>query len=196
MIALKDAPEFRVTLRVKNNRLIRAREARGLTQTQVATAAGCPATTISRMEALSYRPYSTKGEWLPTALKLAAYYGCAPVDLWPEAVLSIVERVVTVEATSAQILRLAGSGKKLMLLEEPTVEDVLVAKQRTAFLTALLATLPERTRDILLAVMDGEPYKDIGERYQISRERVAQIRETALHLCRRNMPRGAYEVLT
>lgn len=83
--------ELRLTLKVRNNRLIRARESLGLGAMEASKRIGISYSTLLELENLKTSPLGRRGSWRKPVLKVALFYGNTTDYFWPEAVMAVVE---------------------------------------------------------------------------------------------------------
>lgn len=83
---LEEAPvtDYRVGVRIYNNRLRQRREALGLSQTELARLCSLPFGTLNALETMRDAPLTGSGKWRRCALALANFYGCQAAALFPE----------------------------------------------------------------------------------------------------------------
>ena len=95
---------FRIEARLKNGRLMRAREQSGFpTIAALARATGIPQSTISALETLRESPINaTTKEWRAVAINIAELFGYSCDELWPEEIFEVRERALMLEIASVQ----------------------------------------------------------------------------------------------
>ena len=108
--------EFRVEVRLRNNRLIRMREEFGWTQSQAARKMGVTVNTLSGYETLRHTPMGAKG-WKPSAIQIADFHGVSPEWLWPDDVQTVTHPVVSGEVSAPSVRALAEGGELSRKLE-------------------------------------------------------------------------------
>lgn len=187
-IVLEDGaltPPLRAVTRLKNNRLIRAREGLGYTLTAAALAIGIHYTHLCAFENLRLSPRNARwGSWTKKAQKVAEFYDIPPEELWPDEVMSVGPTTFTHEIEVSDLPRLAA----------PTPEDSFLAEETFAKLRALLdapGLLSPRERSVLaLRFADADAaFADVGAALGITRERARQIELKALGKLRAALPR-------
>lgn len=97
---------FRIDAKLRNNRIIRAREVLGYTTcAEAARALGLSYHELVKYEALAQSPWShaAAGGWKSGAKKIASALGYEPEDLWPEVTWEVAERRATVEIAAPQV---------------------------------------------------------------------------------------------
>lgn len=87
---------FRVEISIRNNRLCERREQIGLSAPKVAAEIGCSYGCYIRLETCKTSPVRKDGkDWRPIALKIAEFYGESPGELWPDELLALQKRKLT-----------------------------------------------------------------------------------------------------
>ena len=119
-------------------------------------------------------PLGSDGRYRPSAVKIAAYFGMVPEELFPIS-LYILDLPQTVERTydSTKVLPLLAARSEVSLLPSP--EDVMATEELRAAIGKVLRLLTPREHFMFEYWMAGESYAEIGERYGVGEERVRQI---------------------
>jgi RNA polymerase sigma factor (sigma-70 family) len=171
---------FRITAKLRNNRLIKLREALGLSCPQAAAKIGIQYTELNRLEGLKVSPINHRrgreyGTWTKTAKKVAAWYKAAPEWIWPDEVHYVRLTETNIEIDLPQVW-----------LDAPrTPEQLMASAEEVAKMEEAIASdaLTDRERIVLQmrSGLEGEPKKldDIGRILGVSRERIRQIDLTA-----------------
>ncbi len=165
-------PAFRIEVRVRNNRIIRARERLGhASGAAAAKALGIPYHSWVNYESMKESPLNADGAWKESALAVADALFAAPEDLWPDEALRITKARVTIEASFEQMTRAFG---------ETPEHRMLVQGDRKTLETAL-AKLNKVEADVVLrGVVGEEELSDIAKSWDLSRARIGQVRDRAL----------------
>ena len=162
---LSQVPAASVEIRIRNNRLRRARLEMGLSQAALARAAGVSVMVLCALETLREDPrrWSNPGRsgkpaivigWRKPVLVLSEYLGISPEDLFPEELNAIKQPRVEREVEVSTLLALTG--------EAPMPDHLLEQSEDLQWLEGVLAELPERTRAIVLARADGQTGAEVG----------------------------------
>jgi RNA polymerase sigma factor (sigma-70 family) len=174
--------DFRLIVRIYNNRLRERREATGLGACAFARSIGITPSMYCRYESLDESPIDTRhagGRWKGSALRIAKALHVLPADIFPESARAIrvsrAERRVDAEEVAG-------------LLAPPSDVSpfaLLAAGEERAAIDEVLATLTERERLVLsrrFGLDDGhvQDLVQIGETLGVSHERVRQIEAKAL----------------
>ena len=191
--------EFRVKIGLRNNLLISQREARGMTQRQLAEVIGTSVTTIARYETFAENPLRARdGRWKGTAIRLAKEFRLLPEDLWPGSILAVekANAVMTLDSTEMELLTGQYS------LNGRTPEDYCLETEKNTIVQDMLTKLTDRERAVIEQRFGfngedplplDEVAKNIGhsDDYRVknpspvlSRTRVAQIEARALRRLR------------
>ena len=127
--------EIEVTVSLRNNRLKERRDALGMNQQQLCSAAGVLPSEYGRLEKMLSSPFTKEGAWRQPVLRLADFHKVGVEDLFPDAVLEIKERqsVLKVDAADVGLLlssdqeaRLLGPGEVFDAKELPDAASVLI----------------------------------------------------------------------
>jgi len=150
--------EFRVKITLRNNRLVQRREELGMSQVEFSRALGATQGAVCALETMRSAPMSGAGVWGPLALRIAAFHGVPPEELWPEAVLSVRKSTATLFASSAEMAALMSP------------EDSLAARERMELASQAFNKLSSREQLILTEYAEGSTWKDIGAKLGICGE--------------------------
>lgn len=194
-----EEPEFHVTVKLRNNRLIQLRRSAGLTRKALAERIGLSATAYGELENLKRSPYAKRGGkpagacltqvlvWSQAAKRVAVYWGEAPEDLFPQALDAVQQTSTERTLRAPEVSRmLAQHEESLRLLPSP--EDACVQKEQGEAITRLLDTLtPLEARVLRLRNgFDGKPLTrdEIAAREEVTKERIRLIEAKALRKLR------------
>ena len=173
--------DFEVTIKLRNNQLKARRMKLGLTQKQLAVAAGVPVQVYGALENLAVSPTYAgggtsrrQGEWRRCVLDLATFFGCEPEQLFPPSVSRIKKTTIILEFDESQL----PIENTPMLL--PSAEESLIKRDERAALKTALAALDPRQRSMIeqnygLNGTKALTLDEIGQQYGLSKERVRQI---------------------
>jgi transcriptional regulator with XRE-family HTH domain len=142
--------DLELTMRLRNNHIKRRRLELGLSTRQLAEQAGIGYPTYLDLEGLRASPLSRFGGWTPSAKKLAEFHGVGPAVLWPDAVLLVVQPVVTREIDAEEFLAL--------MFDDGVVTDperLLMARETEECLRRAIEDLPTRQQEVLSRRMEG-----------------------------------------
>lgn len=183
--------DFRVTVTIRNGRLLRAIEAAGYESAAAfARATDIPYQTLANYLSLKRAPIDSRtGEWTHTALTLAVALRAIPEDLFPPQFLTrCLER--------NSITREASFGELAPALASPDPYKVLQIGEASSQLNNALSLLTPRQADVLrrrngMAPYDREQTLDeIAAAYGMTKERIRQIEGRAQRLLRHPGTRG------
>lgn len=160
--------EFELTLKLRNNCLKARRVALGYkSAVSFANATGVHPTSYCAYETLKKSPLKRlRGGnyiWTPSAKRIAAFHGCAPKELWPDAILAVKQSTAVAEIEADKVLALAGFAATLELPATP--EDLCSQVEGVSGLESALATLPRRIQEAvrLRYGLDGEGERSLEE---------------------------------
>ena len=168
---------FRVVAKLRNNRLIKAREELGLTTKQAAEAIGVSYSALITYESLSVSPWSKRGGyWRSSATLIAEYYGYSPDDLWPEVIKMVGTTRIELEVGHP-------AGKSHLTAPDP--HEMLEVRQLEERVDEVLGTLkPKQERAIRLRFGIGNDedhtLEEVGDAMGVTHEGARRIEHTAL----------------
>lgn len=172
-----EAKPFRVTIRVKNNRMIRLREELELTSGLLAEKAGVTASHYCALENLRARAFNPRRAiWTMTAQKIAEFHGVSCEWLWPEEVREIRAKALMLEANARDLVGLP-----------PSV--ALEAYEFRKLLGSAAESLTGRERHVLaqrFGTDEPDTLATLGKEFNVSTGRMAQIQERGLQNLRRH----------
>lgn len=171
---MTDKP-FRLEAKLRNNRILKAKEELGLTVKELSEKAGIHFGQFYRLASFRESPRLKSGVWSLGAEKLAMALGHSVEYLWPEETLQVEKSAVTREfslretLTAGQALDLLGGG------DDRTPEEIVLEEERSAEINSLIGTLNEREQFILRSWHNGYHLWEIGHKMDLSVERVRQL---------------------
>ena len=171
-----DDKPFRIEARLKNNRLIKVRQALGfVTVKAAAETMGVKQGTLGAFETLHRSPISTKtGTWSDAAQRIASFYRTMPEDLWPECVRQVEETRLTLEVEASAI----------MLADPQTPEDRLLEDEQSRCLRKAVAMLTPRQQHVIIRRFnldnDDITPDDLARSLDVGKKRIYQIEQKAL----------------
>lgn len=187
--------QIAVQVRLRNNRLLQRRRELGLSIKDVCEGAGIDTTTYSRYENLNYgrsqeergqvcrgaTPRTPTGEFKPSAMKLALFFGCPPEELFPLELDRINGRAREFKADAKELRVLASQLQAAGALggwQPPSPEDALAAKELGELLT-------DRQLIAVREMLTGSILADVAEELGVTRQRAQQIEAAAYAKLRR-----------
>jgi transcriptional regulator with XRE-family HTH domain len=148
--------DFEVTVRLKNNRLKARRTQLGMTARDFAAAAGVVYASYLSLENLKEYPAYQKdsargrefkaGDWRPIAKKIAAFHGCSPYELFPDAVNRVQRSEIVAEFSLEQLPEAVIENIPQLL---PSPEDAAILNQQKERVRELLNGLTPREADLI-----------------------------------------------
>lgn len=169
--------DYRVTVSVRNNRLISLIEERFGTQSNLARAIGIGPSQVSKFVTMSEPPVTQSG-WSESALQISAALGVYPSDIWPEHMqeVRLKTRTADLHLSSEEVLRLVNGGGNAADLRE-------VIEISSSGLTP-------RESDFLEWILSGngnETLKEKGGFLGVSTERARQIEKKMFRKMKRKL---------
>lgn len=176
--------DYRVTVKVRNNRILKAIEAAGGDPGgKWCEANGLPYQAINNMINMTRGPLSANGSLSQVAQDLCDVLNKLPEDLWSNDQLYPLERHMSdVEMDRREIQAFLPQEHEQSYL--PDFSD-LERKEVKAIVDKTLATLQPRTAAVLrMRYEDDATYIEIAKNFGITQERVRQIEVKALRILR------------
>lgn len=197
---MSDAKEFRVTMQLRNNRMLELREAKGWTQTEAALACLVSQSAWCELETLRGKPTVWGGGWRSrqrvrvwskAALKIADAFDVTPEWLWPEEVQAVAGGRHAVKVGADEALALMGEMREPLELQP-------VPGELRAEVRKVLATLTPREEKVLrmrfgIGEKSDHTLEEVGQDFEVTRSRIRQIEAGALRKLRRPSVRRALE---
>lgn len=184
--------EFEVTLKLRNNLLKKRRLELGLKPREIAEKIGISYPLYLKFEGLKQSPLNKKGEWTPSAQKIADFFKQGFEVLWPDVVLAVKNAEVVAEVSAARVMALAEMTTTPQLAASPEEAFTTVDQTRLVFdMDEALKQLPPREERILRDYYglnkkeETKSLKEIGKDYDRSVERMRNLKDQALSHLRR-----------
>ena len=169
--------DYRVTIKVRNARLLRALESIGHNASSFANAHGFQPTVLCELVAMKRSPLDRRGCWRREIMALCDAAKVSPSDLFTEKQLGKLARnTVERELDEAALVALTG--------HTTTSEDSALIADAKRILGDAMARLPERSRRVLEMRFDGEPLESCAREFGVTRERVRQIEAKGIRTLR------------
>jgi RNA polymerase sigma factor (sigma-70 family) len=180
--------DYRIEIKVKNNRLLTKMEAAGyLSVTKFAEAFGMNRHTIYRIVQMKSAALDDEGYYRPEALRIAEFLNCTPQEIYPPAQMrgtmkenkaQITANANEVDSLTSSLRTLAFSPERKMILNE--ANQVLKAAMMT------LTPKEQRILDLRYGLTYGEEktLDEVGAMFGVSRERIRQQEMKALRKMR------------
>jgi transcriptional regulator with XRE-family HTH domain len=166
--------DYAVKIGVRNGRLLRAIRGAGYkSQSEFARQFSINQQQLNALVCMRIKARGPKRRWARLVWDIATALDCEPEDLFNEQHQDHALKINNVE----------------VYMSEEQVRDAMFSEEKVwAKIEAqrLLAMIPKaRSREIVIARMEGETLKEIGDRYGISPERVRCIEAHTLRLMKR-----------
>lgn len=175
--------EFEVSIRLRNNLLKQRRLELGFGTARAAAAAiGVSYNVYSAFETMRFSPLGKDGDWRPLALKIAAYHGVPPEELWPSAILGVEKNLVERQIGADEIGQLL-SGEAPLLPDE-----ALEQAENEREVRRLVGNLPEREQKLIERFYaDDAGSEELADELGVSRGRVYDVLRNAQDRIRKQM---------
>lgn len=176
--------DYRLTIKVRNNRILRAIEAvGGIPGGKWCEANGLTYTVINQFINMTLSPLAKNGAMYPDAARLCDVLGKLPEELWSNEQLYPLERNFSeMEMDHAEVIALLPPEHQSYLPDFSNLEQ----EQTRKLIADALSKLPKRQRQIIqLRYTEELTFEECGNRLGISKERVRQLEAIALRKLRR-----------
>lgn len=180
---------FRLELRLRNNRLITARERLGYKTAKAASSnLDLNYGLLCSYERMEKSPVTKRSdepgregeiEWLPSAIQISDAYFADPEDLWPKEA-----RLVRVSKTS---LEMSFTDIKAFKGGVTSAPFAILESGREGLMKAMRFLPPREYSVIEQRYFEGKTLEELGEKYDLSRTRVAQIENNAYSMLRKSI---------
>lgn len=175
--------DYRLTIKVRNNRLLKAIEAVGGTPGGKWCAAnGLGYTRVNDLINMTSSPLTAEGELHQDAAKLCEVLGKLPEDLWSNEQLYPLEKNFSdMEMDHAQVVALLPQEQQSYLPDFSEFEQA----QTKALVSKAISTLTPREQEVLrMRFEDDLTLEECATRIDVTRERARQIEAKALRKMR------------
>lgn len=167
------AEEFRLQIKVRNNRLMKAREQLGMSPKQFAAAVGMSYGQYLAYEGLKMDPFRAGGRGLrETAERICEFHQLSADYFWPEAVRAVVKPQLEAEISAPALQQLSAGA----------------SEANRAFILHMLRSLSPREEKVIRMRFgideDERTLLDVGRDFEVSSERIRGIEAKALRKLR------------
>ena len=183
--------EYRIKVTVRNNLILNAIESAGYKSvSDFCRAASLPKTALTEIIAMRKPPINQNGEFSDNAKALMEELCVAPTDLWTTEQLTLkLKRNSAQRDVSSEGMRAALGmySEELLGLMMPDAPDEAVLKhEMVSVVESQLASLSPR-QALILRMRYGigceeHTFEEIGEKFDLTKERIRQIEAKALRL--------------
>ena len=175
--------DYRLTIKVRNNRLLKAIEAVGGTPGGKWCAAnGLGYSRVNDLVNMTSSPLTAEGELHRDAAKLCEVLGKLPEDLWSNEQLYPLEKNFSeMEMDHAQVVALLPQEQQSYLPDFSEFEQA----QTKALVSKAVSTLTQREQEVIqMRFTDELTYEECGKRFGVTPGRARQIEAKALRKMR------------
>jgi len=180
--------DYRIEIKVKNNRLLTKMEAAGyLSVAKFAEALGMNRHTIDRIVQMKSAALDEEGYYRPQALQIAEFLNCTPQDIYPPAQMrgTMKENKAQITANANEVDSLTSSLRTLAFSPE---RKMILNEANQALKAAMMTLTPKEQRilDLRYGLTYGEEktLDEVGAMFGVSRERIRQQEMKALRKMR------------
>lgn len=177
-------PEFHVTIRVKNNRLLSRRREYKMSQKRMAEALRIGFKAYVDLENMTSQPLDKGGGIRSVARALMNFWDVPFEELWPDCILRVEESRAVREMYAEEIAQVLHAPRTLR------PDAVLEAKEQKASVASVWDRFVKKEGGSRAAAIldahyrEGRTLEDIAKDMQVSRERVRQIERKGLRQLR------------
>lgn len=171
--------DYRITIKFRNNRLLKAIEAAGGTPGQKwCDVNGLSYNKLNSLINMTASPITAKGTLRTEAARLCDVLGKTADDLWSNNQLRPLERNFSeMKMDHAQVVAMLPSEQQFYLPDFSGLEQ----EQTRNLVASALSLLTEREQKVLkMRFEDDMAYDEVGKRFDLTRERIRQIEAGAL----------------
>ncbi len=175
--------DYRVTVKVRNNRILRAIESAGGSPGQKwCEAHGMSYGMVNGLINMTISPLLSDGSLRPDALRLCDVTNTIPDDLWSSAQLFPLERNFSdMEMDHEQVVALLPDEGQTYSLDTSEIEQ----EQRASIIGEILSTFPKNEQDVMrMRYYEDMTLRETGKVLGVSYERVRQIEMRVLRKLR------------
>ncbi len=172
--------DYRVAIKVRNNRILKAIEAVGGTPGQIwCEANGLIYSKVNDLINMTASPVTKKGDLIITASKLCEVLDKLPEDLWSDDQIRPLEKNFTsLEMSREQVMSLMAPEDTTYLTD---FENQIDSKRLELVMARAINTLDDRKQRILKArYFEDKTLDEVGKEFGILPERIRQIEAQAL----------------
>ena len=181
---MSDPKDYRIEIKVKNNRLLTKMEAAGYPSVaKLAEAIGVGRGIIDRIVKMKSAALDDDGYYRPEALRVAEFLNCTPYDIYPPAQMrgTIKENTAQITANANEVDSLTSSMRTLAF----SPERKMILDEAKLALNGVLMTLTPREQRILdlrfgLTYGEEKTLDEVGAMFGVHRERIRQIEQKAI----------------
>ena len=178
---MNEHKDYRVTVRVRNNNILKLIEAKGVAGYVAAKEAGISYPVLSRYINMSESPLNPKGIVKETAQKICSYFGKCVDEVWSlEQLTPIESNTRELEFSYHELTRLENISDPILSIESDQLKEVIDFTLDTKL-------TPRESNVLKLRFgFEGDPLslEQVGDLVGVSRERVRQIEAKALRKLR------------
>jgi len=175
--------DYRITVKVRNNRLLKAIEDAGGSPGQKwCDANGLRYARVNSLINMTSSPLTTEGGLFPDAARLCEVLNKLPEDLWSNEQLYPLEKNFSeMEMDYSQVVALLPNEQQSYLPDFSELEQ----EQTKGLVSTALSTLTNREREVIRMRFEDElTYDECAKRFDVTRERIRQIESKAMRKLR------------
>lgn len=177
---MNEHKDYRVTVRVRNNNILKLIEGKGVSGTEVAKEIGMAYSTLSRYIQLRESPITAQGTVKQSAQRLCDYFGMMVEEVWSLEQLTPIEcNIKEVEFSYQELTRLENISNPILSLANDQLKEQMDVS---------LDKLDPREAMVLRLRfgLEGDVHttKEIGDMLGITSTRIGQIEAKALRKLR------------
>jgi len=173
--------EFRLEVKIRNNRLLKSKEESGLRVPEFCEAAGIPRSHWHGYTSMRMSPITEAGEWKDSAIRLSAFCGLQLEELFPDAVLAVEKNFVQLEVGAEEVQR-------VLSMDQPLMGDQAEAVDLRIQIKQAISALEPREEAVLKLLFGIDVHEhtvdEVAKLLGVSSSRVNSISSTAMRRLR------------
>ena len=182
---MTDAKDYRIEVKVKNNKLLQKIEEAGYaTVADFCKAANFQQTVVGLFVNMKRAPINKlTGEYSQSFMKIVDFLRCMPEDVFPKAQMQEAMKInkITTKVDISDVQSLTTSLRSIAL---PPEQKMIFQEARASIQRAMETLTPREQRVLMLrfGFYDGKEHTldEIGKEFNVSKDRIRQIEQKAI----------------
>lgn len=187
--------DLELEIRIRNNRLKERRLSLGLSQREIAKAAGISQVVYCALETLNpkQRIFSKRtGDWVESIKKLARFFDVPETELFPINLIDVQFNKATKKVDAEELPLLVGGAQKYLMDENDNPEETLLHREQVIRLKKVLeqALTPRQYEMFNLFIFEGKSQPEIAKSCGVTKGTVSQVIQRAYRVLRSHVFRA------